>query len=333
MTAPSPSPSPVSDPLFAGYVVDAYAASPALRQWDPAAEEAYYAALAADPRVAALELPWIGGLHPHDDEWLVAHLPDRLGAVFTDIPWTVQRGGADPAFGLASSDAAGRAAARETAGRMRDGIRRLHDRLGRRAVRAVELHSAPRATHGDAASLAASLAEVAAWDWDGAHLVIEHCDAWSPEHPVEKGYLPLDDEIAAIRDAGVDVGVAINWGRSAIETRDADAVAGQIARAAESGLLRGLMLSGASDADGEVGGAWVDAHHPFRRSPEHPHGDPVSLLTEERATAAAHAAGCLEWAGVKVAWPSGRPGSPAERARMVADALDACDRAGLRPTP
>ena len=45
-----------------------------------------------------------------------------------------------------------------------------------------------------------------------------------PSHEPAKGYLPLAEEIRAIElaHAGADarIGVCINWGRSAIETRD-----------------------------------------------------------------------------------------------------------------
>ena len=56
------------------------------------------------------------------------------------------------------------------------------------------------------ASLTASLAELASWDWCGAVICVEHCDArvrddalggFAP--PVVKGFLSLDEEIEAVR--------------------------------------------------------------------------------------------------------------------------------------
>lgn len=75
-----------SAPLFPGFVVGAYAASPAHAAWNADAEDEFYRALDDAPEVAALELPWMGALHPHDDAWLHARFPQRMHAVLTDIP-------------------------------------------------------------------------------------------------------------------------------------------------------------------------------------------------------------------------------------------------------
>jgi hypothetical protein len=87
------------------------------------------------------------------------------------------------------------------------------------AVVAVELHSAP--TRGPAgvsssvASFRVSLGELSGWDWHGAALVVEHCDAWNADHAPAKGFLSLQDELAAIE--GMPVGISINWARSVRE--------------------------------------------------------------------------------------------------------------------
>jgi hypothetical protein len=315
----------MSSPLPDRYVVGAYAASPTHQRWQPGLEQEYLHAVAALPRVAALELPWIDGLHPHDDEWLLKHLPPGIDIVLTDIPGTVKRCTVNPSFGLASRDPEGRALALQTLARVNEDAHRLNDRTGRRAVQTVELHSAPRAHHGSTDALAQSLDLLADWDWDGATLVIEHCDADVAEQEPEKGYLTLNDEIEAILRSGTDVGLSINWGRSAIELRDPDRVREHVITAAAAGLLRGLMISGASDQDGPFGPAWIDAHHPFKQSTHHPYGDPQSLLTEERLASTLAAAGPISWAGVKLGWAAGD--SPVEhRVQMIAHALDALDR-------
>jgi hypothetical protein len=310
-----------------GYVVGAYAASPALRSWDPDLELGYLTLLARDPRIGALELPWAGALHAHDEDWLLGHWPAGLGAVLTDVPWAAGLPVRDPACGLASTDDDGRMRALEAARRLRDDARRLADAAGAAVVGVVELHSAPRADRGSPLALARSLEQLARWDWDGAELVVEHCDALVPGREPEKGFLTLDDEIAAIRLSQADVGVALNWGRSAIELRDPDGVVQHMRRARESGLLRGLMVSGAGDRAGDFGEPWIDAHHPFRRSDAHPAGDPVSLLTEERVAACFAAAGGLAWSGLKVGWPAATPGTVEQRVDMIRRGLDALDRA------
>lgn len=124
----------------------------------------------------------------------------------------------------------------------------------------------------------------------------------------------------------------MNWGRCAIELRGGDQVADQVGEAAASGLLDGIIFSGAADREGEAGYAWIDAHHAFQRSPQHQLGDPTSLLTEERvadALRAARSAGdanAPQWLGVKVGWAH-PVGTVAERLQMVADALDGVERA------
>ncbi len=298
-------------------VLGAYAASPALHTWDPALEAEYLAEVTAIDGVDGLELPWSGALHPHDPEWLLANLPRGLQCVVTGIPGTVRALAADATLGLASADESGRAEALRLAGRLRDDVARLVDSDREATVLAVEVHSAPRRSASSADALAHSLETIAAWDWSGADLVVEHCDALVDGQPAEKGYLRLEEELDAAARAGV--GVSLNWGRSAIELRDPDAVVRHAERARESGLLRGAILSGAADRDGALGGAWVDAHHPFAAS-DATWGDPVSVLTVERAAAFFAAAGPLDWRGIKFGW--GAPGAPvAQRVAMLREAV------------
>ncbi|MEG9249954.1 DUF4862 family protein [Arthrobacter sp. Soc17.1.1.1] len=310
------------------YVVGAYAASPAHQDWHPELERQYLEAVASLPQVAALELPWIDSLHPHDEGWLLQYLPRGMDVVLTDIPGTAQRCARDPDVGLASLSADGRAHALKVLATLHRDVQKLNDHLGRRAVRVIELHSAPRAARGSAGNFARSLDELSAWNWDGAALVVEHCDAEIPGQQPEKGYLTLADELEAIKQSGSRVGISLNWGRSAIELRDADRVTEHIETAARSGLLRGLMVSGASDQPSTFGPAWIDAHHPFQASPRHPLGEPTSLLTEARLTDALVAAGPLAWTGVKVGCAD-RSATVRQRVTMIADALDALARCQL----
>ncbi len=314
-----------------GYVVGAYAASPTAAVWDPDVEAVYYTSLAADERIGAFEVPWTGNLHAQDEEWFFAHFPQRLGAVFTDVARvfiTVARG--DERYGLASTDRDGRARALADAAALRDDVRRFHDRLGRRAVLAVELHSAPRPVHAESAELATSLRELASWDWEGAELTIEHCDAFVPDHAPEKGFLRLTDEIAAITASQADVGIVLNWGRSAIEFHDAARVVEHVFEVRASGLLKGYVFSGASDQNGTYDRPWVDAHNAFAKSEQHPFGDPISLLTDKLAKAAISAVGSDAWLGEKFTLPGSVSGGVAERVAMIRHGLDTLDRARER---
>lgn len=299
-------------------IVGAYAASPAHARWDPAAEEEFFEGLEGIPEVRGLELPWTGSLHPHDDDWLHRHFPRRFDAVLTSIPGTMARLRDEPAFGLASQDPIGRVAALHDALEMRDAVRRLNDACGRRTVLAVELHSAPSLVdpaRGTADALRRSLGDlVESEGWDDATLVIEHCDAAVPGQTAEKGFLTLEEELAALDGLPDAVGMSVNWGRSAIELRSADRVATQIRQVADSGRLRGLILSGASDVASPYGAPWADAHLPLAPVPGmadsagFPMGESTSLLTLERVRHAVDAAGDAVWRGFKFGWPD--PAAP-----------------------
>jgi len=295
--------------------VSAYAASPAHAHWDPALEAQLLPALCGLPGVVGLEAPWFGALHPHDPEWFVRHVPPGARLAVTPLPWIMRRAAADPAYGIASGDAGGRAAAL-------DDLRRVQADIGRLAgaVELVALHTAPRGGE-DPHALAASLEELRAWDWGAARLVIEHCDAVRPGQPFEKGFLALADELGVLE--GTDVGVWLNWGRSAIELRDPDAVTTQIRDAAASGRLVGLTFSGAAAEDGPYGGAWIDGHPPLLSA------DPASksLLDDAHVAAALAAAPDVPALGLKVSrLPSDR--TAADVVATVARNLDVLRRLG-----
>ncbi|MCW2898297.1 MAG: hypothetical protein JWO67_562 [Streptosporangiaceae bacterium] len=311
-----------------GYVVGAYVASPTASSWDPAIEAEYVAALDADDRIAAFEMLWRGGLHMHDEEWLFANFPPRLGAVLSDVAHvflTISSG--DEVYGIASTDADGRARALRDVAALRDDLHRFNDRLGRAVVSAVELHPGPHPAHAAETPLTSSLEEIAGWGWESAELVIEHSDALVPGHAPEKGFLSLTHEIAAIKASQTEVGIALNWGRSAIEFHDAARAVEHIFEAKAAGLLRGYVFSGASDQNGVYDHPWVDAHNAFARSDAHAYGDPISVLTENSVRAAVAAIDGGAWLGLKVAYPSGLEGGIAERVAMIRDGLDALDRA------
>lgn len=302
-------------------LVSSYALSPAHTTWDPALEAELLPALCALPGVAGLEVPWMGGIHPHDPAWFLSHVPAGAELAVTALPWVMRRCGADVRYGIASADEEGRRAAVVDLRAVADDVRRIVDGSDA-SVTVVALHTAPQGC-GDRSRLTASLAEISEWDWSGAQLVIEHCDAAVPSHPWQKGFLPLADEVAAIRDADAPVRLWLNWGRSVIETRDADAVTDQIAVAAATGLLAGLTFSGSAAVDGPYGSAWQDGHLPLAAA------DPgsSSLLDAGHVSAALAAAGPLERLGLKV---SRRPRDRTARdvVRTLVDNLDALRYSG-----
>jgi hypothetical protein len=276
-------------------------------------QEEFFALLAANPDVTGLEVPWSEGLSEFGADWLAAQLPEHWTVVVTSIPGTMAAIARDRAYGLASSDVAGAASALGATARLRNDVHRLNAARGARVVRAVELHSAPRRRESPSSADAfrASLEEVAGWDWDGAELLVEHVDAERSTHAPSKGFLGLDEEIAAT--AGLPVGIVINWARSAIELRDPDRAVEHIKAAAAAGVLRGLILSGVSARE------WEDEHARFADSAIGL-GDPASLLTRERAAAAIAAAGAVPYLGLKMGW-RGAPDGAEPRATMIAQAL------------
>ncbi|WP_404437172.1 DUF4862 family protein [Microbacterium aerolatum] len=258
----------------------------------------------AIPGVDGLELPYIGSHSP----W---HDPTRLGDgrhVLTTVPATMTAVQEQPRFGLASPDEDARRVALRLIGDARELVEAVNADPSRGArIETVQLHSAPGAGHSTPDAFARSLDELASWEWHGADLAIEHCDAFVAEHPPAKGFLTLEQEIAAAADRGL--GIVINWGRSVIETRTADGAADHIAAAAARGALTGVIFSGCAAVAGAYGDAWEDRHLPIRGWGAGPLSDAAeaSLLSRadvERCVRLALQAPGLQYVGVKVKAPA-----------------------------
>ena len=185
------------------FIIGAYASHPA-----PELEADYYQLLADQPWVSGVEIPYPGQLATQLDV-LASHLsPHWDFNTITAIPGTMQNVWKDENFGLASPDEAGREAALAFTRRLCDDLDDLCDKAGRLLVGRVQLHSAPtRLANADA--FKRSLEDVLGWDWCGATLVVEHCDAYIPEQNPEKGFLSLADEIDIV--AVTSTGAAPPW--------------------------------------------------------------------------------------------------------------------------
>lgn len=275
----------------------AYAASPCHSAWDAAAESAFYDGLRRLD-LAGLEHPYWDRLHRWDDAWFLDHLDPSWTLLVTTLPGTMDRLKEDPRFGLASADKDGRRRALDVLEGCRRTVKHLHQYLGRKVVKAVELHSAPRLGGGAKSDLEAfsdSLTVLRSGDWDGASLLVEHCDAYTKEHAPDKGFLRIEDEAVAVRRSSGTTPclLLVNWGRSAIEGRSADTPLAHLRRAADSGLLGGLVFSGAV-ASHPLYGEWRDSHAPFSTSV------PESLLTPSAAARALAEAGDAPFLGLKM---------------------------------
>jgi hypothetical protein len=315
------------------YTLGAYAAAPKSSSYDPALERMYFAELRNLPGVRGLELPFYGQLHAHDVPALLGNLKPAWRYVLTGLPGTMDALAQDAHFGLASDVAAGRSAAVAFCGRLRDAVALLNTHFGQPVVHCVELHSAPRqgvpGVTASGGALAESLREVRGWDWHGAALAVEHCDAYVPGQPPQKGFLGIEaelDALAATQDSRTPAGMVINWGRSAIEGRSAETPRAHLRAAKARRLLSGFMLSGAC-AEDPVYGNWQDTHAPFAPAFGLKHGAEHSLLTVERAQACLREAGsALEVLGLKI--QPLPPGVPLEtRVAFLKDALRWLDQA------
>jgi|CXWL01.1.fsa_nt_gi hypothetical protein len=273
--------------------VAAYACSASL---DVSAETALYNGL-ADLGVAGLEQPFFGSLHRRDDAWLLDRLRPDWTFVFTLLPGVMDRLKDDPRFGLASADKDGRSRALDFAESARRTIEHLNGYLGRRAVIAVQLHSAPRLTNARSSveAFADSLSQLRGRDWMDAALLVEHCDAVVSGRSPDKGFMNLEDELSAVKlSAGkTPIKFSINWGRSALETRSVQGPIDHIRRAVKGGQLGALFFSGVA-AEHPDYGAWKDSHVPFSTS------CPASLLTPAAVKAALAAAAHCPIYGLKL---------------------------------
>lgn len=282
-----------------------------------AAEDAFFDAVATLD-VGGLEY----ALHPEgtrtlEPAWVDAHVPAAWDLVVTLVPTMTVRRAHRPAYGLGSTDEEQRRHALADVARARDLARALADRHGRRRVAAIEVHSAPGPRDGSLDALTRSLDEVLGWDLAGAELLLEHCDALVEGQEPAKGFHRLEDELRVVQGFGLapDVlGMSVNWGRSAIEGRDPALAVAHTRAVADAGLLRALVLSGATDVDSAWGPAWSDTHIPPRGEDPALAASAVSLLGPDEVAATLAAAGDVPRVGLK--WAA-RPAEADVAARLA----------------
>lgn len=277
-------------------IVGAYATAPSTLGWNKAEETSYYHALREHPLVGGIEHPFTGSLHPHDELWFAQNVANNWQVVFTTIPGVMAKLGQKPLFGIASTDELGRHEALAFYQSARQAICKLNAHKGNQVVTHIQIHSAPvnSANKASKQALIDSLTELSTWDWDGAQLVVEHCDALNVGHIPQKGFLPLADEISAISQVNqhqnANIGISINWGRSAIEGFSVNTPIEHIKMAKEAGLLTGLIFSGTCDDPNSPYGAWQDAHVPPAFDSSIEHFAPESLMSAQQISRSVQAA-------------------------------------------
>lgn len=315
------------------YIIGAYATAPSTEKWDQELETDYYQQLKAIDNIAGIEHPFIGKLHAFDDHWFLANIDPNWQFVFTSIPGVMGQLAHNPDFGIASTNEAGRIAALEFYQQAQQAVAKLNQALNKQAVSFVKIHTAPTIStknHSSRQALQKSLEAMLTWDWQGAKLIIEHCDAYIEGQESIKGFMTLTDEIATVlavnEQFNSDIGMSINWGRSAIETRSVNGPIEHIKQVYQSGLLKGIIFSGAS---GEVTpwGQWKDSHMPPAQAFKIPSYAKGSYLTVEQIEKSLQHCDCeqLAFIGAKI---SLRPNiaTVTERISYITSLLTLLDR-------
>lgn len=295
-------------------VVGAYASAPSISSLDVGEniEREFYARLlqSCADGIQGFELPfWGQSFHQYGDRFIYELLNDSLDNTVSTMPGTVKGLSASAHFGLASNDHSGRAAAISMLNSVNNGLSDLNSHFSQQMVSVVQLATAPTVAVTEQRSsvdqLARSLNEILCLDWQGAKLVIEHCDSMSPHQ--SKGFMSLQDEIKAIElvGGGEAVGITINWGRSAIEGKSVQTPLDHLELVKQADLLHGLMFSGVCE-NSEIFGSWEDSHAPFAETIRAIGGGAnESLLNCEQVIRSLNviSGDTLGYTGFKFGWP------------------------------
>ncbi len=245
-----------------GWIVGAYSASPTRDGWIPKEEEEYLEGIFNLKNLSGLEVPFTNSIHKFDEDWFIQKLSPTHSLVFTLIPGTTANIKKNPLWGISSNDKTGRESAIDFIKSSRESLKKVNDAMGINVVKAIQIHSAPGGRNSSQDALADSLAKLHQVDWEGAEIVIEHCDAPINGQPSQKGYTSLSHEVEAIKLSGTPTQITINWGRSAIEKHSIEGPLEHIVEVQNSNMLSGIMFSGASAIDNRFGKAWADCHVP-----------------------------------------------------------------------
>jgi len=269
------------------YIVGAYATAPSINSNRLVEANFYEKLLESIKNIRGLEIPFYGdNIHRFGSNFLLNHIKPSWDNVLSCIPGTMDGLSINPHFGLASDDIIGRKQAIDMMNRANQTLKKINEFYGRKSILAVQIVTAPSTpvigVSSSQDSLLRSMEEVLNMDWQGAKIVIEHADKSNKGQPFEKGFLSLESEIKTLiklKDLH-NVGITINWARSAIEGKNVVRPLEHIKLALEYNLLSGLIFSGVSMVDLNYG-SWKDTHMPFTKSYNVKHYEKNSLLNHE----------------------------------------------------
>ena len=270
------------------YIIGAYATAPSLADNDKLNEHKFYEKLIESiPEIRGLEVPfWGKEIHQFGSDFLLDIIDKNWDNVLSCIPGSMSKLANNPKFGLASDDENGRAEAIAMHKKANQALHKMNEYYERQSVIAVQIATAPSTpveyVSSSADSLLKSMEEILSWDWEGSKIVIEHCDTAVDNIPFEKGFLTIEDEIKTLIELQDmhNVGITINWARSAIEGRNISKPLEHIEMALKNNILSGLIFSGVSDNDIQYG-SWKDTHMPFAQSFDVKFYEENSFLTYE----------------------------------------------------
>ncbi len=282
------------------YIVGAYATAPSLVNNNKLVEREFYANLIESiPEIRGLEIPFFGeSIHQFGSNFLLDIINPNWENVLSCVPGTMSSLSNNPKFGLASDDEGGRLEAVAMYRRANQALHAINEYCGNKSIVAVQIVTAPSVplvgVLSSKESLLKSMEILLDWDWQGAKIVIEHCDTSNNNFSFEKGFLTIKDEIEVLTRLrnSYNVGLTINWARSAIEGNSVDTPIKHIKLAVDNNILSGLMFSGVSSNDIQYG-SWKDTHMPFSQYKNSRFYEKKSLLNYNSAAA------CIEQLSLK----------------------------------
>lgn len=274
---------------FSKFIVGAYATSPTLLSWNEKKEINFIQAIRTTLNpIYGLELPFYGdSIHLHDETLFLSLLDKNWNYVMTSLPGVMMALENNIHFGLASDNINGRKEAINFYKQATQSIKKINRYFGTNKVHYISLATAPslksEGVSSSMNSLEISLEELLSFDWSGAKIVIEHCDSGRIDNPV-KGFLSIEEEIEVIQKINskynADIGLSINWARSAIEFRNEDGANKHIKKVLESNMLSGLIFSGTGSRESEYG-KWSDLHMPVAKENYITNYENTSLLSKK----------------------------------------------------
>ncbi|MDR0270823.1 DUF4862 family protein [Paenibacillus sp.] len=247
------------------YLVSAYATSPCFDHWDPSVESNYFTYLSQNPHISGIEHPFFLNSNKYPIEWMLRNTPDHWNMALTILPALMEISKTNPDFGLASKNEIARSKAIALIEDVKHYVARMNQLFNRTIIGTIHIQSSPRNNDGilkgSQDSFYRSLQEIEQMGWGDIQINIEHCDAFNLRNPVDKGFLPIEQELEIIKELQF-YGMVLNWGRSTIETRSSVGPLKHIQLSKEH--LKGFIFSGCTNNSFSEYGEWIDSHIPPR---------------------------------------------------------------------